>query len=630
MAGGNSATASSGGSPSSTEEAIAAMVFKAHVIGRDVGAATAITSENTDKITAIFKKQGVVTPAFPPQTLMRIYENSSALSQNVAAYQTNIDGLGWRLEPVIDFEQKDARDEVREAIWFERWTKAERLGSDDELHALAQDPTKLMPNDLTVDERIEKLKREARIERFRLEAFLQTVNPDGSFTSLRRETRLHKEITGNAYWEVLRNKRGEIARFVLVPPTHVRLMAQDESPTKTRDRAPLGILGWDVVTQHRFFRRYVQAVGERTIFFKQFGDPRVVSAMTGKVYPDRATFESDRKKPKGDQPASEMIHFKIDHPGEPYGAPRWIGTLLSVLGSRAADEVNYTYFDNKAVPPLALLVTGGRLGDETTKRIESYVRERIKGRRNFHSILVIEATPSEDAPLAAQAPTATIKFERLMDAQSGDALFQKYDERNIDKVGSSFRLPRLMRGDVRDFNRATAMASLRFAETQVFEPERRDFDDWFNRTILPELSVRLWGFRSNANRNRDPEVVTAAAERLTKQGIITPNEARELANDALPMRDLPPREEFWAKQPLQLTLVGIRPDDPSSGPGGGQEPVEPAEGETDPLRTLDNEGRIMGENQKALDDLGIDVEDAVRRLDELASAWLDDDDDTED
>jgi hypothetical protein len=41
-----------------------------------------------------------------------------------------------------------------------------------------------------------------------------------------------------------------------------------------------------------------------------------------------------------DGPALELIHFAVHSPRSPYGVPRWVGTLLAVLGSRQMEEVN--------------------------------------------------------------------------------------------------------------------------------------------------------------------------------------------------------------------------------------------------------------------------------------------------
>ena len=90
------------------------------------------------------------------------------------------------------------------------------------------------------------------------------------------------------------------------------------------------------------------------VYFKSFGDPRVISRSTGRVFSDIAALKA--AKPD-DGPATELLHFAIHSPRSPYGVPRWVGTLLCVLGSRQMEEVNFLYFENKSVPPMALLLS---------------------------------------------------------------------------------------------------------------------------------------------------------------------------------------------------------------------------------------------------------------------------------
>lgn len=71
--------------------------------------------------------------------------------------------------------------------------------------------------------------------------------------------------------------------------------------------------------------------------------------------------------------------------------PRWVGALLAVLGSRQMEEVNYLYCESKSVPPLALLISGGRLSGSSVPRIERFIEENLKGRANFHKMLILEA-----------------------------------------------------------------------------------------------------------------------------------------------------------------------------------------------------------------------------------------------
>ena len=151
-----------------------------------------------------------------------------------------------------------------------------------------------------------------------------------------------------------------------------------------------------------------------------------------------------------------------------------------------------------------------------------------------------------------------IELERLTDAQQQDALFQNYDANNIDKLGSAFRLPRLVRGDVKDFNRSTAESSLEFAEMQVFQPERNRFDDLMNRKILPERGIRFWKFVSNTPVSKDPETMTNMIYKLVQIGVLTPAEGRTFARDVFNV-ELKKIDDDWTKIPIQLTLAGVAP-----------------------------------------------------------------------
>ena len=295
-------------------------------------------------------------------------------------------------------------------------------------------------------------------------------------------------------------------------------------------------------------RRYVQALGGASVYFKALGDPRVVSRTTGAMFGDLAAL---RRADPNDGPATELMHFAIHWPRSAYGVPRWVGALLDVMGSRQMEEVNYLYFENKSVPPLALLVSGGRLTESAVPRIERFIEENLKGKNAFHRILILEADGG------AGDSKATIELRPLTSAQQQDALFQDYDERNIDKVGSAFRLPRLLRGESKDFNRATAESALRFAEDQVFQPERDEFDFLMNQKLLADMGIRFWRFRSQTPVTRDPERMTEMVERLVRVGVLTPEEGRLLAGDIF-NREFRKIGDDWTKRPITLTLAGIQ------------------------------------------------------------------------
>jgi len=379
---------------------------------------------------------------------------------------------------------------------------------------------------------------------------------------LRGLTRYNLEVTGNAYWEVLRDGLGRIAQFNHVPATSMKVYPVDDEITEVEIPVRTSLLTWSTIKARKRFRKFVQCweTNTRMVFFKEFGDPRCMSARTGRVFKDREALEKAEQDMGQVQEATEVIWFKITSLRSVYGAPRWIGALLAVLGNRQAEEMNFIYFENRSVPPLAILVSGGRLAGDSVAKLEDHIRNNIKGARNSHKILILEAEPASSMQQAAAA-TGTpsrmkIEIKPLTEAQLTDATFQAYDERNTGKVGEAFRLPKLLRGDVRDFNRNTAGASIDFAEVQVFNPLRAEFDWHITKQIFPSLGARYHTFRSNSPSVRDPQALSEMIERLVKASVLTPEEGRALCGDvfngALPVITAP-----WTKQPVALTLAGL-------------------------------------------------------------------------
>lgn len=524
------------------------VVAKAYAIGRDIEPSAA--KQDRDETEGIFERSQALEPPYDPEVLVNLLEVSNSLRQNVDAYAVNVDGFGNRFEPVVDLDADDADETVADAIVMERIHQQQLRGNDD------PDISELEPSPKEVADRKKALTRAMRIERRQLTAFFAFAAQGMSFPALRKLTRQDIEVTGNGYWEVLRNNANRIARFVYVPSWTMRLRGLIKKEVEINERFQVSPVSFSTVKVKRKFRTYVQLTDDGPIYFKQFGDPRTVSRKTGKVYASPSVMS---KSENGAKPATEIIHFEVPSPRSPYGVPRWMGALISVLGSRSSEEVNFFYFENKAVPPLAILVSGGRLSKSSVPMIEDFVENNLKGRRNFHKVMIIEAvSPAGRGPDAGPTPQRPmIEIKPLMEAQLQDAMFQKYDERNMDKVGGAFRLPRLLRGESKDFNRATADAALRMAEDQVFQPLRDDFDFSINTSILPELDAKYHSFRSNSPLTRNPETMGKLVAELVKQGVLTPGEGRELASDIF-NRDFVTIKDAWAKQPMQFTLAGIQ------------------------------------------------------------------------
>lgn len=489
----------------------------------------------------VFSDAGGIDPPYDPVTCIKWYELSGAIRPNVDAYATTIDAYGHRFRPVVDLDAENIDERVADILYHRKLAESGGVLDDDQIEATPDEVLK---------EKI-RLRTRARREEQRVEAFFKSCCVESSFVRLRRKTRTDLEVTGNAYWEVLRNAAGLPARFVWVPSYLTRLMPADDHFTMVTEYERISPVDYEEVQVPKRLRRVVQLDESSLVptYFKEYGDPRVMSCRTGLYY---QSAEAMAEREPGAQAATEILHFKVDWPSSPYGVPRWVGAYPEVAGSRAAAEVNYLYFDNKSVPPLAMLISGGRLKKGADVRIQNYIEENLKGRQNFHKILLVEA--ESDGKTSAQA---RVELKPLNDVIQKDALFQQYDERNIDKVGAQFRVPRLLRGDTRDFNRATAEAALRLAEEQVFGPEREDFDWLINVKLMPAIGVRFWTFTSMTPVTKDPERLGKLIALLVGCGVLLPKEGRRLASDVfnVPFPDI---KEEWASRPISFTLAGIQ------------------------------------------------------------------------
>lgn len=548
-------------------------VVKAHFIGRDgTEESNVVPAEAANQ--DIFKGTGSVEPPIDPHELAALFEMSGALRTNVDTYATNIDGFGHDFEPVVDLDDSDINEIVRQALLEEKIRAelhedkgdaektAKRLKN--RLTAVAKTVRALVTREQTppgnspadaedgaaegetpedeatlaglnievtdaeVEEKLEELRRTMVWEEQILRNFFEYCCVDTSFTKLRVITRQDEEVLGNGYWEVLRNAAMEPVQFTYMPGFSVRLMPQDKESFQVPMFIPRTLLRIDEELVNRKFRRYVQVLPTEGVkaYFKQFGDPRCYSSRTGKLYND---LDHLKKNEPGVAPATELLHFKVHSSRSPYGIPRWISELLAVLGNRHAEEINLAYFENKSIPPMAILVSGGRLGQGEVEKLKDFIKNEIRGKRNFHKIMIIQAESSASALSGQNSGTVKIEIKPLQQLQHDDGLFMKYQDANADQIGQVFRNPRLLRGDTRDFNRATADAALAFAERQVYAPLRKEFDWTVNRMILPALGVRFWRFISKGPETTDLGELGKLLNEAADQGYLNMKELREIA-----------------------------------------------------------------------------------------------------
>lgn len=500
-----------------------ALLFEVPVAKLDTGPAGSSRQLPEDEFAQLIAEKKILAPPFDLFLLTTLWEYNTELEPCLSAMETNIDGFGYRLLPRLQAEKAD--DETKKKI---------------------------------IEERI-------RLKNFFLYAGMKV-----SFRQLRRSMRRDLEATGNAYWEVIRNPAtNAIQYFAGVRSYQVRLSAQDLEFVDIKLPAVEYVTD-DTVKVTSFatrsrFRRYVQlstflsassmTTGTKKVWFKEFGDPRVVDNRNGKVVPDSdvRNWENTGQEMPQELRASELIHFSNNPTRSPYGMPRFIGVLLDMFGDRKASEINYTTFCNNNIPSLLIAVSNGQLTQESVTRVKELM-EKLQGNDNRATALVLEAESSDDEG-GEDSGHCRIDVKPLTREQISDAQFSSYAKDNREKVRVSFRLPPILIGRTEDYTRTTAETSRRLADEQVFAPGRDDFDDFMNLRLFPEMGVVYHTFKSNSPNTTDNEELVKILAGAEKTGGMTPRIARQVLEDILSteLPDFP--EEFNPDLPFSLAMA---------------------------------------------------------------------------
>jgi PBSX family phage portal protein len=462
----------------------------------------------------------LIEPPFDMMTLAMLKEHSTELGQCIESMVINCESFGYRFIPRVKLDEPQADDALKTAV---------------------------------------------KRERVRLENFFAYASLKDSFTKLRRKKREDLEATGNAYWEVIRNAAGQIQGLNHLPAYQTRLSTLEEDQLELK--VPIlelqvdGSVKIEHITTWARFRRFAQsktismgrltAVGSYKVrWFKEFGDPRVYDNRTGEVVTDPKKL---KELPEVHR-ANEVIHFTLYSTRSPYGLPRYIGNLLSIFGDRASEEINFTTFQNNAIPSMVVLVSNGQITQGSIDRITEFTESAIMGSDNYSKFLILEAE-SEDIEDGEDASQVKLDIRPLVKEQHKDALFQNYSENNQDKIRRAWRLPPIFVGRSDDYTRATAETSRRLADEQVFNPERDDFDDFVNLRIFPAMGIIYHKFKSNSPNTTDNTELVKLISGGEKTGGMSPRIARKLLEDIFG-QELPEfPEDFPADVAFSLTMA---------------------------------------------------------------------------
>lgn len=399
-----------------------------------------------------------------------------------------------------------------------------------------------------------------------LESFVSDANATQSLDSVMDAVIRDRESAGFGFMEIIRDSAGNTALAKHAPALFTRLCPIHPDEVEVTYDVPRGERMMPV-KEFRKFRRFVQQVGARFVYFKEFGDPRKMDRQTG-LFSYEPGYVAGRE-------ATEIWHWKLPS-NEPYGKPRWINQLPNILGVRESEEGNWRYFEDNTVPPALLTVSGGRLTADSAAAVQRMLQSHGADKQN--RMVLVEAV-GEGADVGESGTgSIQIKVEKLTDARQSDSLFDKYDEGTMRKVLSSWRMTPAAIG--RSSSAKDLPAELQVMETTVFAPERAKIDEQLNKGLtnsragLGLVSVKLVS-RTPAISSPDQFIKSLTA--LNVMGAVTPRRAQQVANKMLQIEieEYPqPGEdgyEDWMDQPIIMVrskTQGTPNDAAGSDPGG--------------------------------------------------------------
>lgn len=406
----------------------------------------------------------LLKPPYDPVRLRQLVQENNTLSPCISAMEVNVDGTGQEVIPVDD-EAGDTE-----------WDLAEAMG-----------------------------------------AIFEEPYPNESFLSQRKAMRVDMEATGNAYLEVIRNLKEEIVFLRPIFPENIRLVALDKEFATVTKKVKRNGVELEVKVRVRE-RMFAQLSGDKLVYFAEYGSSRKLDRNSGKW--------SDTIAPE--MRATEVIHFLVDKDSQsPYGIPRWISQLPSVLGQRAAEELNLEFFNSGGIPPIIVSLVGGQFTQESKDLIAAIFGG---GAKTKMGAAVLEAVPTGGS--IDKEGKAEVKFERFGAEGQKDAMFEVYDDKCEIRIRKAFRMPPIFIGKTQDYTYATAFASYVVAEEQVFSPERKEFDDKLNTTLMrdPSMGGGLYKIVSNPLTVKDITIQMQILQFALTQKAITNEEYIDQVN----------------------------------------------------------------------------------------------------
>lgn len=324
----------------------------------------------------------------------------------------------------------------------------------------------------------EKAQKRLRKEKRKAKAWLESLNTEDELDEILERVMIDYYYTGNGYIEIGRTATGAVGYIGHIPSVTVRVR-------KARDG-------------------YVQIVGDKVTYFRQFG--------------------KETPNPLGnDSSPNEIIHIKNYSPlSAYYGVPEIVVALTAVAGTELSQKYNLDYFYNKATPRYVVVLKGGNLSQTAQKQVMEFFETGVKG-TNHRSLYV---------PLPGDTSESKTSFEmKAVESGVQEASFEKYIKMNNNFILMAHRVPVSKVGLAEGVSLAVARDADKTFNEQVVRPMQSRLESKINKIIHDDGS-NMFDFKFNELSLSDEDTQSKIDERRLKSKVVMPNEIR--ARDGLP------------------------------------------------------------------------------------------------
>ncbi len=235
-------------------------------------------------------------------------------------------------------------------------------------------------------------------------------------------------------------------------------------------------------------------------------------AIEARIGKERAIYQSSGFK----QNPINAAHLAYDSPSSRfYGEPDYLASINAILINENIDLYNAAFFENGAMPRLAIVFENAEPSDEQIENITNFIRTSYRGIGNAHKTLVLSVPSNIDGK------EARVRIEKL--SATEDLSFGQLRGINRDDLVASHNTPPRLVGIVNSGGwggSGELMGQLHTFNEICIKPKQQLLEEFFAslgvKLVLKPLDV--------TNFKDDSEVIP----NLVSSGILSPIEAKNI------------------------------------------------------------------------------------------------------